>query len=82
MIIAVIGMLDEREESLQLIKDHIEGRGHKTILIDISIGTGAITSALKADVNCEEIAGISETTVDNIRNMLARETPLDTIRNR
>ncbi|TET87986.1 MAG: hypothetical protein E3J46_05675 [Desulfobacteraceae bacterium] len=73
MIIAVIGMLDEREESLQLIKDHIEGRGHKTILIDISIGTGAITSALKADVNCEEIAGISETTVDNIRNMLAKE---------
>ncbi len=73
MIIAVIGMLDEREESLQLIKDHIEGRGHKTILIDISIGTGAITSALKADVNCEEIAGISETTVDNIRNMLGKE---------
>ena len=30
MIIAVIGMLDEREESLQLIKDHIEeiGRAH------------------------------------------------------
>ncbi len=73
MIIAVIGMLDEREESLQLIKDHIEGRGHKTVLIDISIGTGAITSALQADVDCEEIAGISETTVDEIRNMLAKE---------
>ncbi len=50
MAIAIVGMLDEREAGLGVIKDHIEKRGHKTLLIDISIGTGAISSALKADV--------------------------------
>ena len=42
MSIAVVGMLDEREEGLRLIKGHIESSGHQTILIDITIGTGAI----------------------------------------
>ena len=73
MAIAIIGMLDEREEGLRLIKDHIEGRGHKTILIDISIGTGAILSSLKADITCEELAQAGGTTIDKIREMLAKE---------
>ena len=50
MAIAVVGMLDEREEALRIIKEQIEKRGHKTILIDVSIGTGGIAASLKADV--------------------------------
>jgi len=73
MAIAIIGMLDEREDGLRLIKDHIEGRGHKAILIDISIGTGAILSSLKADITCEELAHAGGTSIDNIREMLAKE---------
>jgi uncharacterized protein (UPF0261 family) len=56
MAIVIVGMLDEREEGLRIVKDCIEGRGHKTILIDISIGTGAIISSLKPDITCEELA--------------------------
>ena len=56
MGIAVVGMLDEREAGLRLIKDHIERRGHKAILVDITIGTGAITSSLQADISCEDLA--------------------------
>jgi uncharacterized protein (UPF0261 family) len=41
MAIAVVGMLDEREEALKIIKDQIEKRGHQAILIDVTIGTGA-----------------------------------------
>jgi len=47
MAIVIVGMLDEREEALKIIKEKIEKRGHKTLLIDISIGTGAIVSSLK-----------------------------------
>jgi uncharacterized protein (UPF0261 family) len=73
MAIAIIGMLDEREAGLALIKDRIEQKGHKTIVIDISIGTGAIDSALKADITCDEVAVAGGTTIEAVRKMLAKE---------
>ena len=73
MGIAVVGMLDEREEGLSIIKDHIERRGHKPILIDITIGTGAITSSLQAEISCEDLAKAGGTTIDEIKEMLAKE---------
>jgi uncharacterized protein (UPF0261 family) len=41
--------------------------------MDISIGTGAIVSALQPEVTCEEIARAGGTTIQNIHGMLARE---------
>jgi uncharacterized protein (UPF0261 family) len=73
MAIAIVGMLDEREAGLTLIKDNIEQKGHKTLLIDISIGTGAIDSTLKADITCDEVALAGGTTIEEIRKMLAKE---------
>ena len=73
MAIVIVGMLDEREEGLRLLKDRIEARGHKTILIDISIGTGAIASSLKADITCDKLARSGGTTIDEVREMLAKE---------
>jgi len=73
MAIVIVGMLDEREEALKIIKEQIEKRGHETLLIDISIGTGAIVSSLKADVTCEEIAKLGGGTVEQIKGMLAKE---------
>ena len=73
MTIAIVGMLDEREAGLTLIKDHIEQKGHKTLLIDISIGTGAIDSALKADITCAQVALAGGTTIEAVRKMLAKE---------
>ena len=73
MTIAIVGMLDEREAGLTLIKDHIEQKGHKALLIDISIGTGAIDSALKADIPCDEVALAGGTTIEAVRKMLAKE---------
>lgn len=73
MTIAMVGMLDEREEGLQLIKEHIEAKGHKTLLIDISIGTGAIDASLKADVSSDELAKAGGTTIEAVRDMLAKE---------
>ncbi len=63
MCIAIVGMLDEREPALKLIKERIEQRGHKTCLIDISVGTGAIVPALKADVDCRQLIELAEKSV-------------------
>jgi uncharacterized protein (UPF0261 family) len=73
MAIIAVGMLDEREEGLRLIKDQIEKRGHKTILIDISIGTGAIKSSLKPDIDGNRLATAGGATINEVRQMLARE---------
>src|SRR4030042_3957321 len=73
MSIVIVGMLDEREEALKIIKEQITKRGHETLLIDISIGTGAIVSPLKADVTCEEIAKLGGGTIEQIKGMLAKE---------
>jgi len=60
MSIAIVGMLDEREEALGILKDRIEQRGHKACLIDISVGTGAIVPTIKADVSCRELIELAE----------------------
>jgi uncharacterized protein (UPF0261 family) len=60
MAIAIVGMLDEREEALGIIRGRVEQRGHKTCLIDISIGTGAIVPRLEADVTCRELVELGE----------------------
>jgi uncharacterized protein (UPF0261 family) len=73
MSIIIIGMLDEREDALKIIKDRIERRGHKTLLIDISIGTGAILSSLKADVSCTDIVRLAGGTIEEVQGMLAKE---------
>jgi uncharacterized protein (UPF0261 family) len=73
MSIVIIGMLDEREGALKIIKDQIEMRGHKTTLIDISIGTGAIVSSLKADVSCDDVVRLAGGTIEEVRDMLAKE---------
>lgn len=56
MAIAVVGMIDEREEILSLIRERIEQIGHRVLLIDITIGTGAIVPSVKADISCAELS--------------------------
>ncbi len=73
MAIVIVGMLDEREEALKIIKEQIEKRGHKPILIDVTIGTGAIVSSLKADVTSDEVAKLGGGTIEQIKGMLAKE---------
>ena len=73
MAIVAVGMLDEREEGLRLIKDQIEKRGHQPLLIDISIGTGAIESSLKPDIDNKTLAAAGGSTIEAVRQMLAKE---------
>jgi uncharacterized protein (UPF0261 family) len=70
MPIAVVGMIDEREEALSLIRERIEQRGHKALLIDISIGTGAIVPFLRADVGYGEISELGGGPPDGVSGML------------
>jgi uncharacterized protein (UPF0261 family) len=60
MAIVIVGMLDEREEALKLIRDRIKQRGHAPCLIDISVGTGAIVPTLEPDVSSADLAHLAE----------------------
>ena len=73
MAIVIVGMLDEREAVLNLIKEQVEKRKHKTILVDVSIGTGAIVSSLKADVTGSEIAKLAGRTIEEIKAMPTKD---------
>jgi uncharacterized protein (UPF0261 family) len=72
MQIIIVGMLDEREEALRLLKERIERRGHKAVIIDVSIGTGGAVPSLKAGITCEEVAQAGGTSLDKIKEMLAK----------
>jgi len=60
MAIVIVGMLDEREPALRLIRDRIGQRGHDTCLIDISIGSGAIVPTLECEVTPAQLAHLAE----------------------
>ncbi|MCL5734867.1 MAG: Tm-1-like ATP-binding domain-containing protein, partial [Actinobacteria bacterium] len=60
MAIVIVGMLDEREEALRLIRDRVRQRGQETCLIDISIGSGAIVPALECEVTPEQLSDLAE----------------------
>jgi uncharacterized protein (UPF0261 family) len=73
MAIVIIGMLDEREPALRIIKDQIEKRGHATIMADISIGTGGIVPILEADLLPSEIAGLGGGTIEEVKRLIDTE---------
>jgi uncharacterized protein (UPF0261 family) len=60
MAIVIVGMLDEREEALRLIRDRIRQRGHVPCLVDISVGSGGIIPTLEPDVGRWELAELAE----------------------
>lgn len=73
MAIAVVGMLDEREPGLGIIKEAIEKRKHKVVLIDISMGTGAIKYTLKPDISTLDLIRTRGTTIEQMTGMLVKE---------
>ncbi|MBI4788108.1 MAG: Tm-1-like ATP-binding domain-containing protein [Chloroflexi bacterium] len=73
MQILVIGMLDEREEGLALLKEKIQARRHEAVIADVSIGTGALAPALAADITPAEIAAAGGSSIETVRGMLAKE---------
>jgi uncharacterized protein (UPF0261 family) len=66
--IAVCGMMDERDVGLKLIKEHIETRGHTAIVIDFSIGTGAIVPSFAADITCDNVSLAGGMTREQVRS--------------
>jgi uncharacterized protein (UPF0261 family) len=73
MPIVIMGMLDEREGVLRIIKEQIERRGHKTLLMDITIGTGGIVPTLKPDITADELLATVGTTAPEVKSLLVTE---------
>ena len=78
MAIAVVGMLDEREEALELIRDTIGKKKHKALLMDISMGTGAIKYSLKPEIGVDDLMKNRGITREKIQGMLIRERKMAT----
>ncbi len=55
MPIMIVGMLDERDDAIRVIKEQIENRGHRTIVVDISIGTGVAKPSVQADLHSPDL---------------------------
>ena len=51
--VVLVGTADTKGEQLKFLKERIESRGHRTILMDISMGG---TSSVRGDISPEEIA--------------------------
>jgi uncharacterized protein (UPF0261 family) len=52
-IIVIIGSLDTKGKQLRFLKEKIESRGHKALLMDVSMGGHG---SVQADITAEEIA--------------------------
>jgi uncharacterized protein (UPF0261 family) len=66
-------MMDERDVGLKLIKQHIQTRGHDAIVIDFSIGTGAIEPSFTADVTCDDISRAGGMTPEQVRSGFTKQ---------
>ena len=62
--IVIIGTVNTKGDQLRFLKEKIESRGHKAILMDISMGG---RPAFQADITPEEIAGLVGKDIEEIR---------------
>ncbi len=62
--IVIIGTVNTKADQLGFLKERIESRGHKAILMDISMGG---RPAFQADITPEEIAGLAGKDIEEIR---------------
>jgi uncharacterized protein (UPF0261 family) len=62
--IVIIGTVNTKGDQLGFLKEKIESRGHKAILMDISMGGRA---DFQADITPEEIAGLAGKDIEEIR---------------
>ena len=71
MSIAIVGMMDERADGLLLIREYIANRGLEPVLVDISMGTGALDSPVAPDVDNSRLASAGGMDIAAVKAMLA-----------
>lgn len=62
--IAIISTLDSYGDIVSFVKEQIERRGHKSVVIDLSMGG---PPSIPGDVTCEEIAEAGGASIEHIR---------------
>ncbi len=61
--IVVVGTMDTKGREIQYLKKQIEARGHKAIVIDVSIGE---QPSILGDVTCQEIAKLGGSSSEEV----------------
>jgi uncharacterized protein (UPF0261 family) len=62
--IVIVSSLDTKGQEVKFIKDLIEQRGHKTVLLDMSMRG---EPQIPADISCEEVARAGGTSIQEIK---------------
>ncbi|MBN2123334.1 MAG: Tm-1-like ATP-binding domain-containing protein [Deltaproteobacteria bacterium] len=74
--IVIIGTLNTKGEQLRFLKERIESRGHRGILMDLSMGG---RPSFEAEITPEEIAGLAGASMEDIRTSKDRLTITNTM---
>ena len=69
--IVVVGTLDTKGEQLAFVREEIQARGHRAVLIDTSTRGG--DSGVTPDYSCDEVAAAAGTSVEEIRGLTDRQ---------
>ncbi|MEJ5376306.1 MAG: Tm-1-like ATP-binding domain-containing protein [bacterium] len=69
MAVAIVGMLDERQEALSFLCQRIRSKGMEALLIDTSLGIGGISPREAPDVSSGELARLGGIQSGSIREL-------------
>jgi uncharacterized protein (UPF0261 family) len=74
--IVIVSSLDTKGEEVKFLKDLIEQRGHKTLLLDMSM---RCEPQIPADIPCEEVARAGGTSINEIKTSTKSRSELTAI---
>jgi uncharacterized protein (UPF0261 family) len=74
--IVIMGTLDTKGQQLEYLKEKVEARGHKGIMMDLSTGE---THTFEVEVTPEEIANLAGEEIRNLRSSRDRATVIETM---
>ncbi len=62
--IAIVVTLDTKGVEVDFLKGHIEQRGHKTVVVDVGMGSKPL---FEGDITCEQVARAGGATIEELR---------------
>jgi uncharacterized protein (UPF0261 family) len=74
--ILIVSSLDTKCQEVKFLKELIEQRGHRTLLLDMSTRG---TPAIQADISCEEIAKCAGTNIEEIRTSMKSRSEITSL---
>lgn len=62
--IAIVGTLDTKGVEVAFLREHIEQRGHRAVVVDVGMGSEPL---IEGDITCEQVARAGGATIEELR---------------